>query len=250
MKIDWWTLGLQAVNVLILVGLLARFLFKPVKEAVAARQAATAALLEEARQARESALAEAATLKAQNGAFAAEAQRQQAQWQAQAQAERERLMAQAREEAGQLRVQQEAAARVQEVHARALLEAQAGELAIRMSAHLLQHTAGTSAITAVNAALSQALLTQVRALDGGQRASLVADQPLRLILARPAEGQAAATLAGQLQEILALDHAPAVEVDASLIAGYELAGAHTRLRSHWRAELDALNASLRGGAHA
>ena len=34
MRIDWWTLALQAVNVLILVWLLGRFLFRPVMDAI------------------------------------------------------------------------------------------------------------------------------------------------------------------------------------------------------------------------
>ena len=36
MQIDWWTLGLQAVNALVLVWLLAHFLFRPVVDAIAA----------------------------------------------------------------------------------------------------------------------------------------------------------------------------------------------------------------------
>ena len=35
MQIDWWTLGLQAVNALVLVWLLAHFLFRPVVDAIA-----------------------------------------------------------------------------------------------------------------------------------------------------------------------------------------------------------------------
>ena len=46
MRIDWWTLALQAVNVLILVWLLGRFLFRPVMDAIAARQASAQALLD------------------------------------------------------------------------------------------------------------------------------------------------------------------------------------------------------------
>ncbi len=39
MQIDWWTLALQAVNFLVLVWLLARFLYRPVKEVIAKREA-------------------------------------------------------------------------------------------------------------------------------------------------------------------------------------------------------------------
>jgi F-type H+-transporting ATPase subunit b len=38
MRIDWWTLALQTANVLILIWLLGRFLFRPVADIVARRQ--------------------------------------------------------------------------------------------------------------------------------------------------------------------------------------------------------------------
>ena len=40
MKIDWWTLALQAVNAAVLIWLLAHFLFRPVADIIAARQKA------------------------------------------------------------------------------------------------------------------------------------------------------------------------------------------------------------------
>ena len=52
MQIDWWTLGLQAVNALVLIWLLAHFLFRPVVNAVAARQKAAGQLLTDAKAAK------------------------------------------------------------------------------------------------------------------------------------------------------------------------------------------------------
>src|SRR5260370_27174717 len=52
MQIDWWTLGLQAVNALVLIWLLAHFLFRPVVDAIAARQKATGQLLADAKAAK------------------------------------------------------------------------------------------------------------------------------------------------------------------------------------------------------
>lgn len=51
MQIDWWTLGLQAVNFLALVWLLSRFLYKPVREVIEKRkELAEQAFAEAARQ--------------------------------------------------------------------------------------------------------------------------------------------------------------------------------------------------------
>ena len=51
MTIDWWALGLQAVNVLILVWLLSRVFWRPVAGAIARRQDAAQAILGEAKAA-------------------------------------------------------------------------------------------------------------------------------------------------------------------------------------------------------
>ena len=48
MRIDWTTLALQTVNVLVLVWLLARFLFRPVSTIIAERRAAAEKLLADA----------------------------------------------------------------------------------------------------------------------------------------------------------------------------------------------------------
>lgn len=55
MSLDWWTLGLQTINVVVLVWLLSRFLFKPVARIIAERQQAAEHLLAEADQARQAA---------------------------------------------------------------------------------------------------------------------------------------------------------------------------------------------------
>ncbi len=52
MHIDWWTLALQTVNVLILIWILGRFFFRPVADIVAKRQEETASCLADADAAR------------------------------------------------------------------------------------------------------------------------------------------------------------------------------------------------------
>ena len=52
MHLDPWTFALQTINVLILVWLLAHFLFRPVAAIIAARRAASDALMTDAEAAR------------------------------------------------------------------------------------------------------------------------------------------------------------------------------------------------------
>ncbi|MFW2410409.1 hypothetical protein ACN4GS_22105, partial [Burkholderia pseudomallei] len=58
MRIDWSTLALQTVNVVVLVWLLSRFLFRPVSDIIAKRQAAARKLIDDASRERDAAHAE------------------------------------------------------------------------------------------------------------------------------------------------------------------------------------------------
>src|SRR5208283_2909911 len=89
MRIDWWTLALQTFNVLVLVAILSRFLFRPVATIIEERRAAAVKLLadaetakKQANAAREAAEAEAARLASARDetlrAAAAEAERERA----------------------------------------------------------------------------------------------------------------------------------------------------------------------------
>jgi F-type H+-transporting ATPase subunit b len=50
MEIDWWTLALQTVNFLVVVWLLSRFLYRPVRRMIEAREAADRAAAEDAQK--------------------------------------------------------------------------------------------------------------------------------------------------------------------------------------------------------
>ncbi len=57
MKIDWWTLGIQTVNVAILVWLLKRFFWRPVATMIAQRRTTTQNSLAETEEKRNQATA-------------------------------------------------------------------------------------------------------------------------------------------------------------------------------------------------
>ncbi len=72
MTIDWWGLGLQAVNVLILVWLLARVFWRPVAGAITKRQAAAQGMMDEAKAAKVKAAAALAEVTETRAGIAAE----------------------------------------------------------------------------------------------------------------------------------------------------------------------------------
>lgn len=109
MQIDWWTLALQAVNFLVLVWLLSRFLYRPVRQVIEKRQA----LSEEAAQAaqRKADEAEAARQRHEEAQKELEAQRRNLveTVHKDMQQERERILEAARTEAEEIRAEAKAA---------------------------------------------------------------------------------------------------------------------------------------------
>jgi len=69
MLIDWFTVGAQALNFLVLVWLLKRFLYKPILDAIDARESRVAAELADAGKKEAEAKAERDTFQAKNEAF-------------------------------------------------------------------------------------------------------------------------------------------------------------------------------------
>src|SRR5210317_1032300 len=50
MQIDWWTLGLQTINFLVVIWLLSRFLYRPIRKIIEEREAADKAASDAAAQ--------------------------------------------------------------------------------------------------------------------------------------------------------------------------------------------------------
>jgi len=111
MKIDWWTLALQAVNAAVLIWLLAHFLFRPVADIIAARQKAAQQLLADASAAKAAAQSEREKAKAENEKLAEHRSEALKAVEAEAATEKAALLAAAQAEADKLRAAAEAALR-------------------------------------------------------------------------------------------------------------------------------------------
>ena len=235
---DWSTLALQTVNVLVLLWLLQRYLFRPVMAIIAARRQAAETLLAEAAQQRAAAQATAEDFARRAQTSAAEAEQLRAAAQTEAAAERARLLAEARAEIDKLRADAAAALRRDRAAQRHALESEARALAVTIAFRLLSRLPGPAATAAMLARLDADLAAlppeQLRALAG----------PLDVVSAAPlsAEEQAAcaALLARRIDPSLSLHFG----VDPALLAGIDLRGAHAVLRRSWQAELDRIGQDL------
>lgn len=236
MHIDGWTLLLQAINFLILVWLLRRFLYRPVLAVIAERQATTERVRSEAEAARQAAEAARRSLEDQRTALPAERDRLIAAARAEAETERDVLLEKARVEADH--ALEEARKRLSDERAQALeaLQRHAVDLGTQLATRLLRDAPAGS--------LTRSLLDEacaaVEALSGDQRHALVDGidpVPVRLAMAAPLrESDTARTrerLAAAFGRPVALEPAE----DPSLIAGVELHFAHSVVRRSWKQTL-------------
>ena len=241
MRIDWWTLGLQAVNALVLVWLLAHFLFRPVVDAIAARQKAAGQVLADAQAAkaaaeaeREKAAAETAHLVEHRSeafkAAEAEAATAKAALIVAAQAETDKLRAAAKAEI-------EAGRRSEALAA----EDRAARLAIDIATKLLDRLPREARV----ATFIDGIATGLAQLPEGTRASLGAGgASIHLTFARAVTPQEVEVCRQALANVLGHPVLVEVSVDPELIAGIELEAPHAIVRNSFRADLVRLKSEL------
>lgn len=245
MSLDWWTLGLQTINVVVLVWLLSRFLFKPVARIIAERQQAAERLLAEADQARQAADETRTRIEAEHQALQAQRDAALAQVEQDVQQAREQLLQAARAEADEHRRLAEAQWQTQQAQMRQTLEAQAAQLALEIAARLLQRLPESARVIGFIDGLAEATARLPEAVRQG-----LAEQSDALVLHAPRaldEAELAACL-DALSGVLARQPTLEVRIDPSLIAGLELQGRTAQVHNSLRADLARVQQELQHGA--
>jgi F-type H+-transporting ATPase subunit b len=241
MTINWWTIGIQAVNVGILVWLLERFFWKPLSSMIETRRSAVAKTLGDAATTRDRNEGEAAELAQARAGIAGErdavlvAARDRAD-----EAVASRMTAAATEAAGVL-----VAAGVSLELKRKAMQTACFERADGLAVDIAERLAGRLDSGAVEAAFLSWLLNTVAALpDASRRAVVESGYPLDAISAK------ALDVAEQGRYRALIEHAfggrltMRFATDAALLAGFELRGAGLDLHNSWRADLARIRADL------
>jgi F-type H+-transporting ATPase subunit b len=241
MTIDWWTLGLQTVNVLILVWLLGHFFWRPV-----------AAMIEQRRTTAQKALADAAAERAEAAAALADIERTRSGF---AQ-ERDALL-----KAAQETVERAHAARLQEAEKEAAtLEAAAkaaiarnkdaaekawAERASHLAVDIARRLAARLDGPAVRTVFLEWLLKEIHNLPDTARQAVAAGggmlEAISAALLEPADQQRYSKL---IMEAFGANLPIAFKVDPNLIAGLELHGPHLIIANSWRADLTQILADI------
>jgi F-type H+-transporting ATPase subunit b len=233
MTIDFWGLGLQAINVLILIWLLSRVFWRPVAAAIAKRQETTETMMQtaQATQARaDAAIEEVAQARdgiATERTAILDAAKTQAETASKAALAQANTKAQATLAKAKTTVEKDAEA------ARKANAKQASDLSLVIAARLLERLNGP----AVQSAFLAQLVEAIKAMPTDDRAAL-ADDPkgIEIVIANDTDaGRKKIEKAVQA----ALGGSPDLRfvTDPDLIAGLELRSPHFVLHNSWQADL-------------
>jgi F-type H+-transporting ATPase subunit b len=246
MRIDWWTLALQSVNVLVLIWILARFFFRPIADIVAKRQAEANGLLSDAAKARDDAAAARADVDKIRAGIAAERERLLADAQKAAKIEKDAVLAAASQEAKKCRSEAQTMIARDQAAAEQAVVAHASDLAVVIAQRLLARLPSRAAFAVFLDGLCQAL----HSLPSDAKHELTvstADHAIEIVTASPLSDAEQEQIRLALKDALGSQPLLTFRSDYALIAGIELHGPDTVVRNSWRSDLAKIREELDRG---
>ena len=250
MRIDWWTLALQTVNVLVLIWLLARFFFRPVMDIVIKRQQEANKLLTDAANARQEASDVRADADKARAKIAAKRERLIAEARNAAQTEKQNLLAQSSQEIAKRHGEAEAAIARDRAAAEVAIIDRASDLSVGIAQRLLARFPHQDILYA----FIDEICREVRALSPEARESLASaaatGHPIEIVTATPLSGEQTQHVRGALKEAFGVELPFAFRSDLAIISGIELNGHNAIIRNSWRADLDRIRQELSRDQHA
>ena len=241
MTIDWWTLGLQAVNVVILVWLLARFFWRPVAAMIEQRRATAQQILAEAEAKRSQATDALAEIERIRTGF--EKEREAIIGAAHEAAEHlhNELVASTAKQVAALEASATAAIEMERHAAEKAWAERASRLAVEIAKRLVIRLDGP----VVSAAFLDLLLREIRMLPEPARAAMAGDGvALEAISATPIQPADEEHHRQVIGEALGTRAQIIFKEDPALVAGLELHGPHLVVTNSWRADLTKILADL------
>ncbi|MFI8383891.1 F0F1 ATP synthase subunit delta [Pseudomonas sp. NPDC079086] len=247
MLIDWFTVGAQLLNFIILVYLMKRFLYQPVLDAIAAREAKIAAELADAAATKTKAHAQQREFEEKNQAFDEQRAGLLSKATEAANTERERLLAEARKTA-------EAASAARTKTLQADTQALHGEI-VRQTQQQVFEIARRVMSDLADASLEQracaVFIQRLQAVDGETLAALStalkatsAEAPAMLRSAFDLPAEQLATIQAALDKTFGQAIALKVETAPGVVSGIELSAQGQKLAWSIAGYLTSLSATL------
>lgn len=170
MLIDWFTIGAQVVNFAVLAWLLKRFLYRPILNAIDAREKRIAEELADADAQKAQAQNERDEFQNKNAEFDTQLASRMEQGQEEAKTERTRLLEAARVESEELRRKLQEALQNEQLSLQEALRQRAQVEVFAIARKALSDLAGTS----LEARMTEILLTRLRELNDADKSALKA----------------------------------------------------------------------------
>jgi F-type H+-transporting ATPase subunit b len=170
MLIDWFTVGAQVLNFIVLVWLLKRFLYKPILNAVDTREKLIAAELADAAAKKAEAKTESDTFRQKNEAFDQQRAALLSNATSEAAAERQRLLDEARKAADALATKRQKALTTQSEALNDALRMRAQQEVFAIARKTLTDLAGAS----LEARMTEVFVRRLQTMDAKAKASLAA----------------------------------------------------------------------------
>ncbi|MBK1618176.1 F0F1 ATP synthase subunit B [Lamprobacter modestohalophilus] len=223
MLIDWFTVGAQVVNFLVLVWLLKRFLYRPILDAIDAREQRISAELADADAKRAEAQQERETFQHKNQAFDQQRAALMTQATEAAKAERQRLLDEARQAADALRAKRQEALRQEADQLHQALRRRTQQEVFAIARKTLADLAGAS----LEARLVAVFIERLTAMDAQAHrvfaeALKATSEPMRVRSAFELPAAQRAAIQAALNSAFATEVPVQFDTEPDLIGGIEL----------------------------
>ena len=223
MLIDWFTVVAQALNFLVLVWLMKRFLYRPILDAIDAREARIAGELADADAKKAEAQAKRDAFEHKNEVFDQQCAALFNQAAEKARVERRRLMDEARAEAAELNARRREALRREADNLNETLRRRTGHEVFAIARKVLSDLAATS----LEERIVEVFIRRVRAMDGNAKSTLAAalaaaSEPAVVRSAFELPDPQRAAVEHALRETSSADVPIRFETEPDLVSGIEL----------------------------
>jgi F-type H+-transporting ATPase subunit b len=249
MHIDWWTLALQTVNVLVLIWILSRFFFRPLANIVAKRQGETNKRLADAENERKIAADERAQAEKARAEASALHEKFLAEAQKTAHAEKTKLLDQATRDIAKLRADSEAALARDRAAAEQQVIDHACSLSVDIARHLLERLPPEIANDVFLAGLYRAIAELAPDARKDFAAAATTGEPIEFITAAPLSGPQVNRVRDEIKKAFGVELPLHFQSDAGLLSGVEMHGHNVILRNSWRADLGRVREELSREQH-
>jgi F-type H+-transporting ATPase subunit b len=249
MRIDWWTLALQTVNVLILIWILARFFFRPIMDMVAKRQDATNKLLADAAQARQEAVDVNNEAKNARAEIAAQRERMIAEARNAAQIERQTLLEECSKDIVKLNSEAKAGIARDLASAEQTIIDHAAEVSIEIARRLLARLPHRDMLHAFVDEICRELMASSSDARESLAAAAAPGDPIDVVTAAPLSGEEMQQVRDALKKAFGCELPFTFRSDPAIIAGIELSGRNVIIRDSWRADLERIREELNRDRH-